>query len=182
MTCVIGYIADDIVYIGGDSAGVDGLNVIVRTDEKVFRNGDFLFGFTTSFRMGQILRYNFQLPKRKENISDDEYLYGDFIDAILKILKNKHYAKIDNNQIEGGCFLFGYRGKLYNVSSDFQIAKPSEKFDAVGCGRNYALGCLYCLKDNHEMSILEKIEKALKTAEYFSGGVRSPFYILDLKN
>lgn len=68
MTCIIGYNdkENEKIYMIGDSAGVSNLDVTVRSDKKVFFNGDFLFGFTTSFRMGQILM-NAELPKQKED-------------------------------------------------------------------------------------------------------------------
>ena len=64
MTCIVGLVHEGVVYIGGDSAGVAGLSLVVRADEKVLRNGDFLMGFTTSFRMGQLLRYKLDPPRR----------------------------------------------------------------------------------------------------------------------
>ena len=178
MTCIVGYKTENNIYIGGDSAGVDGSNIIVREDEKIFKNGEFIFGFTSSFRMGQILRYNFIPPKRKENITDDEYLYGDFINEIINIFKKKGYAKIELNQTEGGTFLFGYKNKLYYVGSDFQIGKSTKEYNSVGCGENYALGCLYAL-ENEKISIELKIKKSLEAAEEFSTSVRRPFRLID---
>ena len=64
MTCIVGLVHEGTVFIGGDSAGVAGLSLVVRADEKVFRNGDFLMDFTTSFRMGQLLRYNPDSPPK----------------------------------------------------------------------------------------------------------------------
>ena len=42
MTCIVGLVHEGVVYIGGDSAGVGGMSLTVRADEKVFRNGEFL--------------------------------------------------------------------------------------------------------------------------------------------
>ena len=44
MTCIVGLVHEGVVYIGGDSAGVAGLSLTVRADEKVFRNSDFFDG------------------------------------------------------------------------------------------------------------------------------------------
>lgn len=52
MTCIIGFIKNKKVYIGGDSAGVGGSHVTIRRDSKVFKNGNFIMGYTSSFRMG----------------------------------------------------------------------------------------------------------------------------------
>jgi len=178
MTCIVGFVDKGKVYIGGDSAGVDGQSIRIREDEKVFIIDDFIYGFTSSFRMGQILRYNFKPPERKIFGTDDEYLYNDFINEVIRIFKENGYAKIEDNQVEGGVFLFGYKGKLYYVGSDFQIGKLSKNYTAVGCGEYYAMGCLYAL-ENIELSVEEKIKKALEAAEEFSTGVRRPFRIMN---
>ena len=74
MTCIVGLVHEGVVYIGGDSAGVAGLSLTVRADEKVFRNSDFLMGFTTSFRMGQLLRYSLKPPRRHPDDDIHQYM------------------------------------------------------------------------------------------------------------
>lgn len=63
MTCIVGLVENNKVYIGGDSAGVAGLSLMKRADEKVFKKDEFIFGFTSSFRMGQLIGGNFQIAK-----------------------------------------------------------------------------------------------------------------------
>jgi hypothetical protein len=55
MTCIVGIVENGKVYMGGDAAGVNGYSVRVRKDPKLFKVGEFLFGYTSSFRMGQLL-------------------------------------------------------------------------------------------------------------------------------
>ena len=74
MTCIVGLVHEGVVYIGGDSAGVARLSLTVRADEKVFRNSDFLMGFTTSFRMGQLLRYSLKPPRRHPADDINQYM------------------------------------------------------------------------------------------------------------
>ncbi len=54
MTCIAAVAHEGNVWMGADSAGVSGLALAVRRDPKIYRVGDFLFGFTSSFRMGQL--------------------------------------------------------------------------------------------------------------------------------
>lgn len=42
MTCIAAWCDGKDVWIGADSAGVSGMDVIIREDEKVFKNGKFL--------------------------------------------------------------------------------------------------------------------------------------------
>lgn len=81
MTAIAGVAEDGKVWIGGDSAGVGGLNLETRTDPKVFVNGDFLFGYTSSFRMGQILEHEFSPPKPYEGEQGMPFMVKLFIPA-----------------------------------------------------------------------------------------------------
>ncbi|KKN17732.1 hypothetical protein LCGC14_0962700, partial [marine sediment metagenome] len=63
MTCIVGFIDDGgKAWMGGDSAGVAGHHTHPRRDPKVFRVGPVLIGYTSSFRMGQLLRYHLKIP------------------------------------------------------------------------------------------------------------------------
>ena len=179
MTCIVGYVEQGKVYIGGDSAGVSGWDLRVRKDEKVFVKGDMVFGFTSSFRMGQILRYCLNIPKQEEGKNDFEYLCTVFMDELIKSFKDKGYAKVENNEIQGGDFLLGYKGHLYEVHSDFQVAEIQSKYASCGCGESYALGSLKILEDT-DVAPEHKVLQALETAEYFSAGVSAPFTIVSI--
>ena len=85
MTAIVGLVKSGSVYIGGDSAGVCGTSLTVRADAKVFRKKRYVFGFTTSFRMGQLIRYSLALPKPVGNL--DAFMSTTFIDAVRDCLK-----------------------------------------------------------------------------------------------
>jgi ATP-dependent protease HslVU (ClpYQ) peptidase subunit len=176
MTAIAAISHDGKVYIGGDSAGSSGHSLTVRKDPKVFINGKFVMGFTSSFRMGSILRYSFQPPCQPEEMIDDVYMNTLFIDAIREALKSGGYASNTNGEESGGTFIVGYRGVLYVIDSDFQVGIPSANYDAVGCGSDLCLGSLFST-DGTRKTAHERIEIALKAAEMFSGGVRGPFVI-----
>jgi hypothetical protein len=181
MTCIVGIQYNNQVWIGGDSAGVAGYKICYRADEKVFIKDNFIFGFTSSFRMGQLIRYKLSIPKIKEDQDIDEYLHVDFLDSVIQCFKSNGYAIIENNGIQGGVFLFGFKGRLYQVNSDFQIARQIDDYDAVGCGEDFALGSLY--NENRIQNTggpKYKIIRALECAEYFSSGVSKPFHVLSL--
>jgi hypothetical protein len=176
MTCIVGLEHEGSVYIGGDSAGVSGLDIHVRTDEKVFTNGNFIFGFTTSFRMGQLLQYSFVPPEQPEDKSDMAYLVTDFIDEIRSCFTVGGFLTKLNDVEEGGCFLLGYKGKLYEISSDFQVGSTSVPFSSVGCGAALSKGAMFAT--THIKDPEDRIRLALDAAEYFSAGVCKPYKIL----
>jgi hypothetical protein len=180
MTAIVGLIGKDkTIYIGGDSAGVAGLSLTVRKDPKVFINGSFIMGFTSSFRMGQLLHYTFEPPKHPGNMGVLKYMNTAFIDEVRKCLKDGGYAHISSNEESGGTFLVGYRGQLFRIGSDYQVGIPYGKFDSCGCGKDLCLGSMY---STEKMGIdpKKRITIALKAAEQFSGGVRAPFLIKEL--
>ena len=172
MTCIVGIETSDGVLIGGDSAGVAGYDMITRADEKVFRNGPAIFGFTTSFRMGQILRYTLTVPEPVDR-DIDRYMATTFIDACRQAMKDGGYAKVTDSREEGGAFLVGIHKTLYQVGSDFQIGRSRDHFASVGCGSDLALGSLYSTK--HTEIPRERLRMALTAAEHFSAGVTRPF-------
>ena len=179
MTCIVGYVdkLENKVYIGGDSAGVGGYNLTVRSDEKVFKNGDYLMGFTSSFRMGQLLRYAFTPPVLEEGENINKFMCTKFIDAVRQCLKDGGYASKDKEEESGGTFLVGYKGRLFEIENDYQVAIHADGYATVGCGDQIANGALYAV-DNYSITTTSKLTIALEAAERFSAGVRSPFLIL----
>lgn len=69
MTAIAGLVHDGRVLIGADSGGVAGWTLNVRKDSKVFTNGAYVMGFTTSFRMGQLLRWAFKPPAPRQGLA-----------------------------------------------------------------------------------------------------------------
>lgn len=174
MTCIVGYVEGNTVWMGGDSAGVGGYDLTVRADKKVFRNGDMLFGFTTSFRMGQILRYAFTAPDHDPRVEIDKYMSLYFIDAVRECLKKHGWAEKRYEQEVGGLFLVGYKGKLFRIDCDYQVGVPADPYSAVGCGEQIAHGVMFAT--NH-LTVRDRVELALQAAERFSAGVRGPFHV-----
>lgn len=176
MTCIVGLETKNGVVIGGDSAAVNGWGDIHASRlKKVFKRGEFLIGYTTSFRMGQLIQYKLSIEQQKNEQSDLEYLATTFIDAVRDCLKDGGFRKVENDQEEGGQFLVGYKSKLYRVDEDFQVNSSTDGYMAVGCGARFALGSVW---SNENLSPKNKVKQALKAAEYFSNGVCGPYHIM----
>jgi hypothetical protein len=175
MTCIVGLIDDDgRVYIGGDSAGVGGYSLTIRKDRKVFHNGGYLFGATTSFRMLQLLRFAFTPPVYDSTVDLERFMATTFIDAVRECLKSGGYAQKNNEQESAGHFLVGIAGHLFTIDADYQVGESLDGYDAVGCGEDVALGVLYATPT---LKPLIRLELALAGAERHSAGVRGPFYV-----
>jgi len=177
VTCIIGVAEEHAVWMGADSASSAGWTGRISCLPKVFRVGKFLIGYTTSFRMGQILQHHLSVRAQKVDESDAEYMVCGFAEAVRSCLKEHGFAKIENNVETGGQFLVGYKGRLYVVDTDFQVNIHADNFDAVGCGAQYALGAMQALSDK---SPEERILTALEISAKFSNGVCGPFRVWEL--
>ncbi len=176
MTCIVGLEHKGKVYMGADSAAAAGWEVRATRIPKLFRRGPFLIGYTTSSRMGQLLQHRLEIPAANGK-NPMTYLVSDIIEAMRQCLRDGGFTKIENNVEEGGDFLIGYANALYRIGEDFQLNTMKEGFDAIGCGREYALGVLYYT------SALEprgRLRNALRAAAHFSGGVIPPFTVKSL--
>jgi ATP-dependent protease HslVU (ClpYQ) peptidase subunit len=174
MTCIVGLLENGNIYMGGDSAGVGGYSLSTRKDEKVFINGEFIFGFTTSFRMGQLLRYSLDPPERYPKIDVYKFMVNDFINAVRKCLKDGGYAQKDKEEELGGTFLVGYQGRLFEIEDDYQVAEVFENYASCGCGFDLALGSLFSTEGQEPE---KRVRMALEAAAKFSAGVSPPFNI-----
>jgi hypothetical protein len=174
MTCIVAVAEDGVVWMGADSAGVSGLSLAVRRDPKIYRVGGFLFGFTSSFRMGQLLGYKFVPPQHHSDLDVERYMATVFVDALRDTMKAGGYARTRDGAEEAGEFLVGYQGRIFKLCSDYQVAENIEPFDAVGCGSDLAIGALHATQDR---SPEYRVISALEAAEAFSAGVRRPFRI-----
>lgn len=178
MTVIVGLVQDGGVHIGGDSAGISGLSLTVRADTKVFHNGPYLFGFTGSFRMGQLIHHALVPPEPTRPL--ERFMSTTFVDALRACLKEGGWARKDSDREEGGTFLVGVQGRLFTVESDYQVGYTADGYAAVGVGDEIALGALYATAGT-DLPARKRVQLALKAAEHFSAGVRSPFTILSQK-
>lgn len=175
MTCVVGLIQNDRVYIGGDSAGVAGQSLTIRSDPKVFQKGPFLIGFAHSYRMGQLLRYKLDLPLTFLEMEIYGYMVTDFVDSLRECFAEGGFgAHGETGEEFAGRLLIGYQDQLFTIDSDYQVGIPTHQFDSIGCGREFALGSLRSSKGGP----IKRIELALEAASEFSIGVAPPFTIL----
>jgi len=175
MTCIIGIEADGKAYIGADSSACSDSDVRATAMPKVFRNNGVVIGYSTSFRMGQLLQY-MDIPQY--DIPDEKYMITKFIEAVREEFKIKGYSTINNNEETGGSFIVGIGGYVYGIHSDYQVQRYIDGIIAVGCGMDYAYGALRAL-DN--LPAKDRILKSLEIAAYYSRGVCAPFTVLETK-
>ena len=175
MTCIVGLVQGKKVYLGADSMGSSGQDQWRRSDSKVFKNGSFVMAFTTSFRMGQLLQHKFKPPRHLSAKTVEEYMVTTFVDAIRKCFKNAGFAtKTGRGEEQGGQFLVGYKGRLFTIEVDYQVAEQEQPYAAVGCGAQVALGSLHT-SDGMGVTPNGRLLLALEAAQEHIALVVGPF-------
>lgn len=162
--------------MGADSIGVNNYTSEIRMDLKLFQHDEMLIGFCGSFRMGQLLQYRLEIPKHPDGMEDHEYLCTYFMDSVKKLLADHEIEKERLGIKEGGTFMLAYRGGLYTIHEDYQVAICHAGYDSIGAGDQYAKGALYATS-TMRVRPQRKLILALEAAAYHSPWVRGPFHI-----
>lgn len=182
MTCIVGIVFDNRVYMGADSYGSNGYSGGTVLNPKCFISGEFIIGCTSTFRLIDVLRYKLVIPKihPDDQADADKYMRTTFIDAVRKCLtENGHLSKNTDGLESGGNFLVGYKNGLYEVQSDFSVLTVPIWGHSVGSGENSARGSLYTTKDM-QLTPEQRITTALESASSTVPSVRPPFVIITL--
>jgi ATP-dependent protease HslVU (ClpYQ) peptidase subunit len=187
MTCIVGLIDNDIVYIGGDSASCAECSIQIIKTPKVFKKGGLLLGVSGSPRLQDVLQYNFDFP---EDVTSEplEYLNRDFVPALRECLAENGVLEVEN-EIESSesWVLVGYKKRLFILESNFHVAESNKSYDAVGCGASEAMGSLHTLESIDEICDTSwfypemKIKIALEASAEFNCHVRGPFVVISSK-
>lgn len=187
MTCIVGYVdkTSQKVYIGGDSCSVNShLEYRVVTNPKVFERDGIVFGFTSTWRFGQLVQHMMHYPAREIGQTPIEYLCRLWVPALQTVLTdNGHLATngasedVNYGHSHSGNALIGIDDELFYLNGDFSVIQSADGMYSVGCGSDYAMGALMIL-DNTKNTSQAKVISALEVAERLSGGVRGPFLIL----
>lgn len=175
MTCIVGIEVVDGVLLGGDSATSNFYHHNVWADvPKVFELGAYVLGFTTSWRMGQLLRYRLDVGP-PDSWDVDRFMATTFVDAVRRCLADGGWRKTSDSREEGGCVLVGVAGHLYRIDSDFQSARLADGYDAIGIGDLPALGSLHTTRGDDPQ---KRVLTALAAAQHVVIGVLPPFHLV----
>lgn len=146
MTCIIAKIHENKVHMVGDKEGSNGFITTTFTKTpKVFKVDDFLLGYTTSFRMGQILQYSWEPPKKSLDDSDDYYIYKHIVDSIKKCFVDNDFGHKPEDEFQAGNFLIGWKGRLFEMQNNLSLMEHDE-FASVGCGCYHAVAAMKTMK------------------------------------
>jgi len=173
MTCVVGLEHHGRVFMGGDRCSSNDVTKTKTAKPKIFKKGPFLIGFSGSFRYADIIQYNVEFPKKSKKMSEEEYLFTVIVEQIRETLSDKG-MNLDEDKFTDNA-LIAYKGKLYELQCDLSLVRNVHGFNAIGNGKEVALGSFY---STIHLPPEERVEMALRAAAEFSQGVSEPFDIL----
>ena len=179
MTCIVAIAQNGTVYMGSDHAASDDKSgwVMSRKEPKVFKVGQYGIAFTDSFRMGQILQYNWTPPKytpTKTNSGLDKFMRTKFIDSVKVAFKEHGFGDIGGTDEDtGGIFIVGLEGRIFVVDEDFHVGENVVNYMAEGSGGMFALGALHATKNQKNPKM--RLKLALEAESEFSMSVAPPF-------
>lgn len=180
MTCIVAVEHEGKVWVGGDAAASDESEIVSRWNDKVFSLGEFVIGYSGSFRIGQLLQYAFSPPEQTSKQTDMEYMVVDFVGSLRALLKDNG-AVSKENEVEShdAGIVVGYRGRIYLIESDFHVGRALETFVALGDGAPFARGALHAIRKlEKDLPLDDKILSCLEIAEACCASVRGPFKII----
>lgn len=178
MTCIVGWVEKDRVLMGGDRAGSNNSITHNVLHPKVFRKKQFVFGYTSSFRFGQLIEHTLDVGGVDPELDPHEFLVETLIPRLRQILKDAGYAKIENNEESGGSVLVAYKKRLFQIQDDFSVLEHQDGYDAVGSGSYFAIGSLYTSRQQGTPAD-QAVKLALQAAARHNPFVREPFDILE---
>jgi len=182
MTCIVGW--KDVgeksttIYLGSDGQiSNSGEFSKGHGYDKIFEVGEFLMGVTGCIYASNLLKHVWSPPERAEKDTDSGYLYKKVIPDLRKLFKDHgHTSTIDGMDHIHENVMIAYRKGLYVMHVDFCLLESLRPYEAMGCGRPYALGACFALEAS-KLSVEQKITKAILAADEFSMGVDKNIYI-----
>jgi len=181
MTCIVGLVKGDTVWLGGDRAATDGgLNRTIIKEPKVFIKGAVAFGVCGLPKVMDAIQHTIELPEDAE-VDAKGYLVGSLVPALRDGMKKLECTEEHNGQqYFHGALLIGYKGRLFELESNFQLVESSTGFGAVGSGGAAALGSLRSTKKTSNAK--KRLLEALAVSAENNAGVAPPFDIVFVKS
>ena len=184
LTCVVAIKTEHGVIMGCDScAGGRTSAVVIEKPCKVAKVGEFLIGYTTSFRMGEIL-HKCITPMGHDPRKDifDEIVTV-LVPQLRKEFKDQGYLVTHEGSDWGGEFILAHGKRIFHVYDDFCVIEYADHFAACGCGEELAMGAMHALDvvNQHKAGTTtpkEMLQAALETAAKYSGFVKPPFHFV----
>jgi|SRR6478609_426017 len=179
MTCIVGLVSKDSVFLGGDRAATDGgLGRTIIKEPKVFEKNYVGFGVCGLPKVMDAVQHAIELPPFNDGVDPKAYLVSEVVPTIREGLKKLECTQLHKGQqYFHGAMLIGFQGRLFLMEGNFQLVESSKGFAAVGSGQEPALGSLRSTKGNPRDRLIDALEVSAEN----NAGVAPPFDVIEIK-
>lgn len=159
MTCIIGIEFEGKVFLAGDKLGSNGWTGSEYHCPKVFENGDGIFGYTSSYRWGQLLEFGLtDILAPKDETEMHRWMVTSLVPDIRKVLKDSEYNEKGTNA------LMGINGQLWEYQNDHSVLRSTNGYAAVGSGETFASAVMGYAMRHHKPRTEQEVEQLLRDA------------------
>jgi len=167
VTCIVGLVEDNTIYIGGDRSASDDVSIVSMKTPKVYIRDEWIYGYAGTIGIGQLMNY-IDLPSPEGDI--EKLIRLDICNSLKSAIDT--YARDVENDETG--FLIGAKGRLFEFNvSDWGVLEIDQT--SIGSGSQIAFGSLYTSIDNNP---IDRIGAALGAAITYSPSCQGPIDIL----
>ncbi len=179
MTCIVGLIDNNKLYMGSDSRVTTG-HILPVNDSKILIRENMLIGISGDVRYSNIIEHYLNIPYHRNDVLTMEYICTDFITSLRTIIEEQKFSE-ERNKVSSvpndSMILIGYKNKLYSIWGDYSVVEFYDYY-AIGSGGSYAVGSLETTR-NMNLDPKKRIELALESACKFSVWCAPPFNIIE---
>lgn len=135
MTCIVAMECQDgNAIIAGDYCASNGFTYYAVEQPKIFRHSGMIFGYTSTFRFGQIIEHSLddnRLYPPEDASKTYEWLVRVFIPKLKTTLSKEDYSS-------GGNAIVVVNGQVWEIQNDFSVIRNSAGIASVGSGVYHA--------------------------------------------
>ena len=169
ITCIVGSVDHGRVMLGCDSMYCEGDDVLISSDPKAWRAGDWVIGAAGMVSWMDLLSKHMRWPKVTRRTADTVVR----VEVPREIRRVAQETGTDLEDANGAA-LVGVHGRLYMVDSDLVVVSASEGYAAIGSGRQPAIGALYATR-RAKLTQRTRMRMALESSERYCASVRRPW-------
>jgi hypothetical protein len=167
VTCIVGLVHDNTIYMGGDRSASDDSSIVSMIKPKVCIRDEWIYGYAGTIGIGQLINY-IDLPSPEGDI--EKLIRLDICES-LKTMIDSHARDTEN---EDTGFLIGAKGRLFEFNvGDWGVLEVDQS--SIGSGNQIAFGSLYTSIDNNP---IDRIGMAVGAAITYSPSCQGPIDII----
>lgn len=182
MTTLVGIQGRNWALLGADTR-ITSEGTIYRMPKKYSKITDIdgiLIASAGDVRGANILDYGLKIPKVTAK-SDEHFITCFLIPAIRQAFADSGFEKTsDGVSSHEGEFLVAYKGRIYEIDSDYSWVQDSRNIYALGSGGQIAIGALATLVGDSitRSEARQWATKALDVASQYNADTAPPFHIV----